>query len=61
MVLNAAFELMDTGHFGNIALSSAVLKAVLLTTNATELIHLNCTLFKEHLPTELARMMLEDP
>lgn len=52
---------MDTGHSGNITLSSAVLKAVLLTANNTELIHLSCILFKAHLPIQLVRMMLEDP
>lgn len=51
MVLNAALALMDTGHSGNITLPSAVLKAVLLTTNNTEfntfnLIHLSCIFFK---------------
>lgn len=61
MVLNAALELTDMGHFGNIAFSSAVLKAVLLTTNNIELIHLNRILFEAQLPMELVRRMLEDP
>lgn len=61
MVLTAALELTDTGNSGNIAFSSAVLQAVLLTANNTESIHLHCILFEAQLPTELVRRMLKDP
>lgn len=51
MVLNAAFSADGHRAFGNIALFSAILKAVLLTTNNTEFntfnfIHLSCIFFK---------------
>lgn len=61
MVLNAALELTDTGPSRNIAFSSAVLQAVLLTANNTELIHLHCIFLEAQLPTELVRRMLKDP